>query len=273
MGYSESGSCHAELWRVCMRHQPTPLEPIGRRLFMKGMGAAAATLALPSALKDRRAEATPLTNGGLRLARFAHVTDLHFTNRPQNRYPTSHVHLKRAVCDLNAQDLDFVLFTGDIFHYPHDVEEELPIVRDALNGLRHPYYMAIGNHDTEGDGLARRKRLLADGLGDQGLANGDPYYSVSPLPGLRLIVLDTTDVEGDSYHAWTGSFSEKQAKWLKSTLAKHRDETVFIAMHHPPVTPYPSSNLKPKTKRALRKSSAPTPTFNCSWRATITSAA
>ena len=98
------------------------LAPVTRRTFMKGMGAVAASMALPQMFMGREAEARVATSNGIRMIRFAHLTDLHFTTRKQNRYPTSHVHIKRAVADLNAQDLDFVLFTGDMFHYPEDIE-------------------------------------------------------------------------------------------------------------------------------------------------------
>lgn len=206
---------------------------------MKGAGLAAGSLVLPQFLPNPLADAAELTGGGLRMLRFAHLTDLHFTTRPTNRYPTSHVHIKRAAADLNKQDLDFVLFTGDMFHYPEDVEADMPALQDALQDLKHPYYIALGNHDTEGHHLQRRKRFLCNAFKDHGLIQGDPYYHFSPLPGLRFVVLDSTDVPGDSYLAWTGHFSERQARWLRETLTKYRDETVFIAMHHPPITPYP----------------------------------
>ena len=213
--------------------------PITRRAFMKGAGAVAASMALPSLFTGSAAEARVATGNGLRVTRFAHLTDLHFTTRKQNRYPTSYVHIKRAVADLNSQDLDFVLFTGDMFHFPEDIEAEMPILKEALKGLRHPYYLTLGNHDTEGDRVGKRKQFLCNAVEDHGLAAGDPFYTFSPAPGLRFIVLDTTDVDGDSYHVWTGHLSARQMRWLKETLLKHRDETVFIAMHHPPVTPYP----------------------------------
>ena len=213
---------------------------MSRRSFLKGASVAAASLAMPNLWTGSEADAHVLTGGGVRLTRFAHLTDLHFTTRPQNRYPTSHVHIRRAVEDLNHQDLDFVMLTGDLFHYPEDIEREMPALKDALKGLRHPFYVALGNHDTEGDRVARRKTFLRRHLNDAGLAAQDAnYYTFAPLPGLRFIVLDSTDVDGDSYHVWTGHLGDRQARWLEETLAKHRDETIFIALHHPPIMPYP----------------------------------
>jgi 3',5'-cyclic AMP phosphodiesterase CpdA len=196
-------------------------------------------MALPQLFTGAEAEARVATGNGLRMVRFAHLTDLHFTTRKQNRYPTSHAHIKRAVADLNDQDLDFVLFTGDMFHFPEDIESEMPMLQDALKGLRVPYYVTLGNHDVEGDRIGRRKKFVSANIGDHGLAAGDNFYTFSPAPGVRFIVLDSTDVAGDSYHVWTGHISDRQFGWLKEQLVKFRDETVFIAMHHPPVTPYP----------------------------------
>lgn len=211
---------------------------LGRRSFLKGMGAAAASLVVPAAWDAAPAQAR-IALSGKRLSRFAHLTDLHFTNRPQNRYPTSHYHIRQAVADLNQQDLDFVLFTGDMFHFPADMREEMASLTDALKGLKVPYYCLFGNHDAEGDGVAARKSYMKAHIGDHGLAKGDNYYHFSPAPGLRFVMLDTTDIEGDAYHAWTGHMRDAQFKWLAKTLDAHRHETVFIGMHHPPVMPYP----------------------------------
>lgn len=215
------------------------LDSMSRRTFIKGMGAVAASMALPSLLVGEAAEARVATGGGLRVTRFAHLTDLHFTTRKQNRYPTSHAHIRRAVQDLNSQDLDFVLFTGDMFHFAEEIDEEMPALQDALKGMKHPYYIALGNHDTEGKQLAKRKKFLCNQFGDRGLACGDNFYEFSPAPGLRFIVLDSTDVDDDEYFVWTGHLSKRQTDWLKATLHKYRDETIAIALHHPPVTPYP----------------------------------
>lgn len=214
-----------------------------RRTFLKSAGVmAAGALAMPLMGRIRDAQAATLAQAatGTRLYRFAHVTDLHYTTRVQNRYPTSHAHIKQAVKDLNRQDLDGVVFTGDLFHFPQDVEAELPGFADALSGLKHPYYVAIGNHDVEGVKVGARKKLLASGLNDHGLSKSEhPYYSAPLAPGLRLVVLDSTDAPHDEYHVWTGQLSERQLRWLETTLEAAKDELVIVALHHPPVTPYP----------------------------------
>jgi 3',5'-cyclic AMP phosphodiesterase CpdA len=171
--------------------------------------------------------------------RFAHLTDLHFTTFQQNRYPTGPLVLERAIADLNEQDLDFVLLTGDMFHFPERVALEIETFRELLSGLNCPYYLAFGNHDVEGHDVAPRKQFLMRELGDHGLSAGSPYYAVRPVPGLRLIVLDSTDTDEPDYLTWRGRFTATQADWLHETLAEQPDELTILGIHHPPVTPYP----------------------------------
>lgn len=171
--------------------------------------------------------------------RFAHLTDLHFTTLAQNRYPTGVPVLEAAIEDLNAQDLDFVVLTGDLFHYPDRLPEEIGAMRAILGRLKMPYYAAFGNHDVEGEGVHERKTLVMRELGDHGLSGMNPYYAVSPAEGIRLVVLDSTDNGSDRYLTWRGHFTRQQAAWLHETLEASRDELAILAIHHPPVTPYP----------------------------------
>ncbi|MEB3284929.1 MAG: metallophosphoesterase [Candidatus Sericytochromatia bacterium] len=235
-----------------IRTERPPSEAITRRQFVTRTGAYAAGFAVPGWIPGHSNEAKEYN--GPRLLRFAHLTDLHFTSRVQSRYPTSHRHIVRAVEALNSEWLDFVLFTGDMFHFPEDFETELPALRDALKGLNCPYYCLFGNHDAEGTGLRQRKLRIATLLGDRGLAEGNSYYSFTPVPGLRIIALDTTDTGEDHYHGWGGTISQRQFVWLREILRAARDETVFLALHHPPITPYPfleKLRLEPKTAHRL----------------------
>lgn len=192
--------------------------------------------------------------------RFAHLTDLHFTTLAQPRYPTGPFVLEHTVADLNAQDLDFVLFTGDLFHFPERIPAEIDAMRSILGGLRHPFYVAFGNHDVEGYQVRDRKRFIMAELGDHGLAGGSPYYAVSPAPGIRLVVLDSTDTDEPHYLTWRGRFSAEQADWLSATLDSCRDELTLLGIHHPPITPYPlmgSLKFEEADRRRLGRAIAP----------------
>jgi hypothetical protein len=233
-----------------------PCSPIGysRRDFLNDVGRAALLATLSPLAHPAKAWAHAASDTGAPVLRFAHLTDLHFTTRAQNRYPTSHQHIVRAVGTLNQESLDFVLFTGDMFHFPEDLDGDLPALTDALKQLNCPYYCLIGNHDAEGPQLKRRKLTLMENLGDQGLAHGRSFYSFSPRPGFRFIALDTTDTGEDSYTGWTGHVSDQQLNWLQDTLKAYREEKVFLALHHPPITPYPfleKLRFEPKTASHL----------------------
>jgi len=66
---------------------------------------------------------------------------------------------------------------------------------------------------------------------------GPTWYSVSPVPGLRLIGLDTCDpahlIEGFPYQE--GAISAEQVAYLRAELAaaQDRDELVVVVSHHP----------------------------------------
>ena len=76
-----------------------------------------------------------------------------------------------------------------------------------------------------------------------GFANGLTRYSTAPVPGLRLIVLDTTDsvthFEGGIYD--NGALTWEQLRYLESELDRsvQNDEVVMLATHHPSVALHP----------------------------------
>ena len=73
---------------------------------------------------------------------FAHVTDLHVGGS------TGAQDLEKTIVDLNRQEnLQFVLFTGDITEFGSD--EELLLARTIINRLRLPWYILPGNHDSK----------------------------------------------------------------------------------------------------------------------------
>ncbi|MEB3299555.1 MAG: metallophosphoesterase [Candidatus Sericytochromatia bacterium] len=174
------------------------------------------------------------------MLRVAHLTDLHFSLAPRSGWPHGPDLLRRTVQALNRLDLDAVVLTGDLFDEPALDPEPMRAFKYELRPLRHPWYVALGNHDVEGPRADLARRRLIDGLGDHGLSLvGAPWYSV-PLPwGHRLVVLDTTDTGEQAYVGWQGRLGRAQAQWLRRTLKHHRDEHLLVAMHHPPFKALP----------------------------------
>ena len=73
--------------------------------------------------------------------RFAFLTDLHVV--PNN--PNEAV-LKQVVAEINQDEYDFVVITGDLSNMGSDAE--LLCVKAILDELQHPYYIIPGNHET-----------------------------------------------------------------------------------------------------------------------------
>lgn len=82
---------------------------------------------------------------------------------------------------------------------------------------------------------------------------GRPWYSVSLLPGLRLIALDSASplLERQTFFYFEGAISLPQLFFLRDELrrAQERDESVIVATHHP------SESLEPTLGTALTASS------------------
>ena len=65
----------------------------------------------------------------------------------------------------------------------------------VLDGLRHPYYAAFGNHDVEGEHSNTRKAYIMAELGDHGLSRGEPWYTFSPIKGTSFVPERTRHVD------------------------------------------------------------------------------
>jgi len=75
--------------------------------------------------------------------KFAFVTDTHISGAEE-----SMVDLESSIADMNTiDDLDFVIFGGDITEFGSD--EEIMAAKGALDKLKHKYYIVSGNHDSK----------------------------------------------------------------------------------------------------------------------------
>ena len=147
--------------------------------------------------------------------RFALLTDLHISNKkPQNE-----VDLKNAVKDVNSQhNIDFVLINGD------DTDlgdlESFKIVKKIIDKLKIPYYISVGNHDTNS--------------GETGLANftsvfGDDTFSFVQH-GFRFIGFPTSPLKkGEKAH-----IPEDDLQFIKHELKKTgKKKSVILMTHYP----------------------------------------
>ncbi len=156
-----------------------------------------------------------------------HVTRFHRTELS--------IPIFEQVLDYFSQlDLDFLLIPGDL---TQDSEpENHRWLSNRLADLPYPVYVVPGNHDVlERDGGDRSiaaadfPRLYAKfGYGER----QQLYYTCTPLPGVRLIGLNSIffDDHGQQIHA--GRLDDEQLAWLIATLENAREDTVMVMVHH-----------------------------------------
>ncbi len=114
---------------------------------------------------------------------------------------------------------DLLLMSGDLTEFGDAASYAR--LADMLSDLPFPVHLMVGNHDD-------RAALCAAFAGTP-LEQGFVQY-VLPLPGLRLIALDTLE---PGRHG--GAFCAARAEWLSEQLDADPTTPVVIAMHHPPI--------------------------------------
>lgn len=152
------------------------------------------------------------------------LTDLHIRapgRLAYHRVDTA-AYLREAIASILRlrQPPDAIVITGDLTDFAH--ADEYAHLALLLQRLPMPVFLLAGNHDSR-EGLRR----AFPGHGYLG-SDGFVQYSVAAGP-FRLIALDTTEA-GRPY----GALCSERLAWLAATLARHRDERVVLAMHHPP---------------------------------------
>ena len=133
------------------------------------------------------------------------------------------------------KDIDFVLIPGDLLS---DGEPwNLDLLKSILDRLKVPYYVTLGNHDMsvgkkakEGKyppGITKMDFVLT--FWGHGYNDFKTYYSVDPVPGLHLIVLDSAV---PAQLKWGGHIPEEQLKWLEGELAANSGKINIVVVHH-----------------------------------------
>jgi len=128
--------------------------------------------------------------------------------------------LRRCVADINQQQPDAVIFTGDTVQ--HGQTEEYARLRDLLAPLDAPLYLIPGNRDD--------KSALRRAFDDVPLpGSGDfLHYTVEDYE-LRLVAIDSTS-RGER----KGVFCSARQSWLDKVLGEQPDRPTLLFIHHPP---------------------------------------
>lgn len=172
-----------------------------------------------------------------RTLHFAHVTDIHISDRGD----TAHVvgsyapTLARECFErLNEiDDLDFVLISGDVLDLA--TQAELDRFLEALAVLRKAWHFIPGNHDgfihDKYPNAFRPHEAIP--LIDPRLTSPPPEaqqarWSRTVAEGVQMIGLDSRIPD-----TWAGEVGPEQLAWLKDELEAHHNDLVIIAIHHP----------------------------------------
>lgn len=169
---------------------------------------------------------------------FAQISDIHISSLGDHHdllSGQSPQFLAGVLARLNRiEDLDFVLFTGDLFDQADWAE--FNTFQDIIQTLNKPYYVIPGNHDrraaTSSEGLTHRQ--FAQHFNPQFDERPTPpaaqsgYWSQTIAPSVQLIGLDSI-IDDD----WGGLIDAPQITWLKNQLAQHAGKLVILAVHHP----------------------------------------
>jgi outer membrane protein assembly factor BamB len=146
--------------------------------------------------------------------RFAWLSDTHIGS------DRGAADLRASVADINAlQGLSFVLVTGDITEM--GTYDNLSLAKEILDGLRVPYHIIPGNHDTKWSGSGGSDFARLWGADRFAFENGGfRFIGLSQGPVLRM---------GD------GNWAPQDVRWLEGLLAEKgaaAKPTIFVS-HYP----------------------------------------
>jgi 3',5'-cyclic AMP phosphodiesterase CpdA len=153
----------------------------------------------------------------------AQISDTHILV-PDSDHPAAELRgecLRRAVADINQQQPDVVIFTGDTVQ--HGQPEEYARLRELLAPLKAPVYLVPGNRDD--------KNELRAAFGDFDYLTGTQeflHYVIDDYE-TRLIGIDST-LAGER----KGRFCEARQAWLEATLKAQPERPTLLFIHHPP---------------------------------------
>ena len=153
----------------------------------------------------------------------AQISDTHIL-APGSDHPAAELRadcLRRSVADINGQQPDAVIFTGDTVQ--HGLPEEYALLRELLAPLDAPLYLVPGNRDD--------KMALREAFGDKAFLPDEGeflHYVVEDHP-VRLVAIDSTSA-GER----KGVFCPARQAWLDAALSDQPMRPTLLYIHHPP---------------------------------------
>ena len=165
--------------------------------------------------------------------KFAHITDTHvtFTGRNKTSLFEESFNIFRDIIDQinEMDDVDFILFGGDNINNTDPGTKGFDEFMKIMSSVRIPYFAQFGNRESSPipPGVALSKEQYAEKMKGHGLDAGSYSWSVSPVPGLRILGLDTSIIDHDN-----GEIPQTELKWMKDEIAKYPQDMIITLSHH-----------------------------------------
>jgi 3',5'-cyclic AMP phosphodiesterase CpdA len=153
----------------------------------------------------------------------AQLSDTHILS-PDSDLPAAGLRadcLRRCVADINGQQPDAVVLTGDTVQ--HGQPDEYALLRDLLAPIEAPLFIVPGNRDA--------RDAMREAFGEQPWSTGPDdflHYATEDFD-VRLVGIDST-LAGER----KGRFCELRQAWLERTLSEQPDRPTLLLIHHPP---------------------------------------
>jgi len=166
--------------------------------------------------------------------------------------------LEQVLDHVSQLDIDFLLLPGDLTQ--HGERENHEWLAARLKQLPFPCYVIPGNHDVvvpEGDDTRIGRHEFAQlyepfGYGAGGQPDSNQlWYSVRPVPGLRLIGLNSNQF--DDEHKIVGYLDDAQLDWLDAELGQETEEfeATWLMVHHNVLEHLPNQAQHPLGQRYI----------------------
>lgn len=154
--------------------------------------------------------------------KFIHITDSHLVSPGKQLHGLDPAErFTRCIDDIckHHQDAACCVITGDLAE--RGEASAYAFLREQISRLKMDCHLIVGNHDL--------REPYLESFGDSTLDdNGFVQYTAKTQAGV-FVLIDTVE-----YGTHGGIYCEQRQNWLRTTLAEHRDQPVYLFMHHPP---------------------------------------
>jgi len=222
---------------------------IGKAAFIGGLLVGNFTGCTTTSKKDKGTKA-----GRKKDIKFVHITDTHVTFTGKNGtalFEESFAIFRDVIGQVNKMDdIDFILFGGDNINNTDPGTKGFDAFMNIMSSVRIPYFAQFGNREVSPipPGIALSKKQYADKMKGHGLDTGRYSWSVSPVPGLRILGLDTT-IEGHD----NGEIPAEELNWIKEEIAIHPNDMIITLSHHLLLPTWGNRNIPKWKKKYLLK--------------------